>query len=93
MKNRVLALLLCLIIALGFTACNNSKSEKQYSQQKTSIAKTVNKSSVYWTPNGKSYHTTKSCPTLSRSKVIKNTSLQRAYEEGKKDPCNTCVKQ
>ncbi len=25
---------------------------------------------VYWTPKGKSYHTTKSCPTLSRSKTI-----------------------
>lgn len=41
----------------------------------------------YWTPNGKSYHTTKSCSTLSRSKTILEGTLQ---ESGKGDPCDKC---
>lgn len=42
---------------------------------------------VYWTPNGKSYHTTKNCPTLSRSKTILEGTLQQS---GKGDPCDRC---
>ncbi|WP_272865541.1 ComEC/Rec2 family competence protein [Clostridioides difficile] len=42
---------------------------------------------VYWTPNGKSYHTTKSCSTLSRSKTI-NSGTQS--QSGKYDPCDRC---
>lgn len=42
---------------------------------------------VYWTPNGKSYHTTKSCRTLSRSKTILEGTVQ---ESGKSDPCDVC---
>ena len=42
---------------------------------------------VYWIPNGKSYHSTKSCPTLSRSKTI-NSGTQA--ESGKYDPCDRC---
>lgn len=51
------------------------------------INETSNSSVVYWTPNGKSYHTTKSCSTLSRSKTILEGSLQ---ESGKTDPCDVC---
>ena len=40
---------------------------------------------VYWTPNGKSYHSTKDCPTLSRSKII-----YEGYNCPKTDPCNVC---
>lgn len=40
---------------------------------------------VYWTPNGKSYHSTKDCPTLSRSKVI-----YEGYNCPKTDPCDVC---
>lgn len=49
----------------------------------------VNESSetVYWTPKGKSYHTTKSCPTLSRSKVINSGTIDQS---GKYDPCDRC---
>ncbi len=97
MKKRMLALLLCFVILLGGTSCKNSKNEESFvssqKQTSTSIAKTVNKSSVYWTPNGKSYHTTKSCPSLARSKKINNTTLKQAIEKGKTDPCNRCVKQ
>ncbi|MGG7143444.1 DNA/RNA non-specific endonuclease [Clostridium nigeriense] len=42
---------------------------------------------VYWTPGGKSYHTTKNCPTLSRSKTILEGTIQ---ESGKYDPCDKC---
>ena len=43
---------------------------------------------VYWTSNGKSYHSTKFCPTLSRSKTI-NSGTQA--ESGKYDPCDRCI--
>lgn len=42
---------------------------------------------VYWTPKGKSYHTTKSCPTLSRSKIINSGTIDQS---GKYDPCDRC---
>ena len=42
---------------------------------------------VYWTPNGKSYHTTKSCSTLSRSKTINSGTIEQS---GKNDPCDRC---
>lgn len=42
---------------------------------------------VYWTPSGKSYHTTQDCSTLSRSKTILSGTLA---ESGKSDPCNQC---
>lgn len=42
---------------------------------------------VYWTPNGKSYHSSKSCSTLSRSKTILEGTIE---ESGKSDPCDRC---
>lgn len=60
-------------------ANNNSQNESQGS--------TNSSSTVYWTPNGKSYHTTKNCPTLSRSKTILEGTIQ---ESGKYDPCDRC---
>lgn len=42
---------------------------------------------VYWTPNGKSYHTTDGCLTLSRSKTILSGTQA---ESGKSDPCDRC---
>ena len=46
---------------------------------------------AYWTSGGKSYHFSKSCPSLSRSKNIKSGALQDALNAGKKDPCNNCA--
>lgn len=58
---------------------NNSTNESQSSANSSEI--------VYWTPNGKSYHTTKNCPTLSRSKTILEGTIS---ESGKYDPCDRC---
>lgn len=58
---------------------NNSINESQSSANSSEI--------VYWTPNGKSYHTTKNCPTLSRSKTILEGTIS---ESGKNDPCDRC---
>lgn len=38
----------------------------------------INDLFVYWTINGKSYHTTRSCPTLSRSKNILGGTIQES---------------
>lgn len=47
---------------------------------------------VYWVASGKSYHFSRSCPSLSRSDEIERGTLQEARAAGKKDPCNNCVK-
>ena len=52
----------------------------------------TNSSTVYVTPAGKSYHKTKNCTTLKRSKVINAVTLSQAKSQGKSDPCNICVK-
>lgn len=52
----------------------------------------TNSSTVYVTPSGKSYHKTKSCTTLKRSKVINAVTLSQAKAQDKSDPCNICVK-
>jgi uncharacterized protein (DUF2252 family) len=46
---------------------------------------------VCWTPNGKSYHSTKDCVALLRSKDIRSGTLQTAFAKGKIDPCSKCV--
>lgn len=47
---------------------------------------------VYVTTNGKSYHSTKDCTVLKRSKKIISLKLSDAKKQGKSDPCNLCVK-
>lgn len=49
---------------------------------------TVNEQIVYWVPNGKSYHFTTGCPTLSRSKTILNGPFSTCP---KSDPCDKCA--
>lgn len=62
---------------------NNNSSENINKQESFKEEKTI----VHWTPNGKSYHTTSKCPTLSRSKTILSGTKE---ESGKFDPCDTC---
>jgi DNA-entry nuclease len=50
-------------------------------------ANNANDPIVYWTPNGKSYHSTPKCPTLGRSKNICSGPLSQCP---KTDPCNRC---
>ncbi|CAI3579322.1 DNA/RNA non-specific endonuclease [Clostridium neonatale] len=64
------------------TTSDNSNNEISNTQSSTN-----NSEIVYWTPKGKSYHTTKSCPTLSRSKTILEGTIQQS---GKNDPCDKC---
>lgn len=46
---------------------------------------------VYNTPKGKSYHYTKDCSTLSRSKTILSGTLGEALSSTHNDPCNVCA--
>ncbi|MGL5084509.1 MAG: DNA/RNA non-specific endonuclease, partial [Clostridium sp.] len=69
---------------LGTGQTDNSNSNNETSPN-TGAATTTE--TVYWTPNGKSYHTTNSCSTLSRSKTIKSGTQA---ESGKSDPCDKC---
>ena len=44
-------------------------------------------STVYWTPSGEVYHSTRNCPTLSRSRIIYSGSIS---ESGKSRGCKVC---
>lgn len=81
---------------------NDNSSDKNYSKHsKNNISATKPKTSqkleqepvknkgkiVYWTPNGKSYHTIKQCSALSKSKTIISGTQS---ESGKSDPCDRC---
>lgn len=71
----------------------NITEEKQDSVEKPAVQENNNAADkgeiVYWTPNGKSYHKTDECSTLSRSKTILSGTLS---ESGKDDPCDQCYK-
>ncbi len=54
---------------------------------KVTKAKKSSGGKVYWVPRGKVYHCTKSCPTLSRSRVIKSGSKSKCP---KPRPCKVC---
>lgn len=74
---------------------NNSNSSNSNNKPTSNTNNNNNNSSsnnsgsevVYWTPKGDSYHTRKSCPTLSRSKTILEGTLKQS---GKSDPCDKC---
>ena len=66
---------------------NNDKPEKK-PITKPVVDNSIKDDIVYWTPNGKSYHSTKSCPALSRSKTI---DYGTQAESGKYDPCDRCI--
>jgi len=74
---------------------SNKTPNKTSSKSSTAVVQpsTLNKDNsdriVYWTPNGKSYHYTKNCPTLSHSKTILSGPLS---ECPKSDPCDKCVR-
>lgn len=57
--------------------------------QPTATPKPVS-NTVYWTPNGKSYHSTRNCTTLKRSKTILSGTVSEAIASGHGDPCNVC---
>lgn len=74
----------------GNSSTNNSNTSSSSNKNTTTNSTPVTNSgggTVYWTPNGKSYHTTKKCSTLSRSKTILEGTIQ---ESGKHDPCDRC---
>jgi hypothetical protein len=49
------------------------------------------KDTVYWTPQGKSYHADPNCRLLARSKTVSSGSLAEAKAADKTDPCDNCA--
>lgn len=78
----------------AYIKTNNGNVYSKYSAtvSASTKAKTSSSGTVYWTPSGKSYHSTKDCATLKRSKTISKGSVSEAKASGHKDPCNVCVK-
>ncbi|CEQ19933.1 beta-lactamase [[Clostridium] sordellii] len=80
----------------GYNQGNTNDSSLKNSQNKINSNKNAQSNQVvssnkegivYWTPKGKSYHTTKNCSALSKSKNILSGTIQ---ESGKSDPCDRC---
>lgn len=69
------------------TQVDNSNTGSNENTNSSNGGSTSTSGTVYWTPNGKSYHTTKNCSTLSRSKTILEGTIA---ESGKNDPCDRC---
>ena len=69
------------------SSTTNNSSSNNSSKNESSSSNNSSSSTVYWTPNGKSYHTTKNCSTLSRSKTILEGTISAS---GKNDPCDRC---
>ena len=68
-------------------------SSKPASQSKPATNSKAGEQSktAYWTPSGKSYHFSRNCTSLKRSKTVLSGTLQDALNAGKKDPCNLCA--
>ena len=47
-------------------------------------------STVYWVSGGEVYHSTKNCPSLSRSHNIQSGTISQAKANGKTRPCKNC---
>lgn len=67
---------------------NSSVKRTSKSKGTSSVKKTSSSRIVFWTTNGKSYHYSRNCKTLKRSKKILQGPLSKCP---KKDPCNICV--
>ncbi|MBH9750893.1 MBL fold metallo-hydrolase, partial [Clostridioides difficile] len=67
----------------GKSNSNTSKNDSFKNKQNTSNSEEI----VYFTPKGKSYHSTKNCSGLSRSKKILSGTIA---ESKKNDPCDIC---
>ncbi|MDI0267197.1 cell wall-binding repeat-containing protein [Clostridioides difficile] len=71
---------------------NSNNTNKPSNEPSSNNSGLTDKSIVYVVPNGKSYHLTKNCSTLKRSKIINKVTLKQAKSQGKTDPCNVCVR-
>lgn len=85
----------------GASSNNTTSSEISNSGSTNTVAVTPapapsvnpnNDRTVYYVPNGKSYHYDRNCSTLRRSKTILSGKLSDVINMGKSDPCNICVK-
>ena len=68
---------------------NAKKNKKNRSSANSGISAGSSSGTYYWTPSGKSYHSRRSCPTLSRSSTVYSGPLSSCP---KSDPCNVCCK-
>jgi len=73
--------------SLGISTPSSNSNSSSSNNQSSASTSSSSSTTVYWTPNGKSYHTTKSCSTLSRSKTVLEGTIT---ESGKSDPCDRC---
>ncbi|MBR5873143.1 MAG: hypothetical protein IKY90_00235 [Oscillospiraceae bacterium] len=67
------------------------KSSSEYWEKVPTNTVPVDPYCVYWTPNGKSFHSTDKCFALRKAKVITSGPMAYAFSEGHRSPCSKCV--
>jgi len=72
------------------TNSSQTTTSKDTTSSSSSSSSSSSGGTYYFTPNGKSYHSSKNCSTLSRSKNILEGTLSEAIAQGKSDPCDRC---
>jgi len=75
----------------GSNISSNTVVTKSTKETNTNTSINRNNKTVYFTPNGKSYHYDKNCSTLKRSKTILEGTQQEALGLAHSDPCNVCA--
>ncbi len=68
---------------------SNSNSSTNTQTTPTTTTASSGSGTYYWTPYGKSYHRSRNCPTLSRSRTIYSGTLSQCP---KSDPCDVCCR-
>ena len=77
----------------GSTQNGSSYNQSSSSKTSSSVDREIHSGGAYyWTPNGKSYHSTPNCRSLARSRTIYSGTLSDAKQSGKTDPCNNCIR-
>lgn len=78
-----------LVLASAFSIDYNPVSQEEYEEAQVEYEGQT----IYWTRYGKSYHTSLECPSLSRSSIVYEGTIEDAFEANRNDPCDFCVAQ
>ena len=75
--------------AAAAAAASKPKKKNKNTSANNGVSGNSGSGTYYWTPSGKSYHSRRSCPTLSRSRTVYSGPLSSCP---KSDPCNVCCR-
>lgn len=90
MKKFLLKTLIAVTL-FSFTGVGGSQYKTIIVQAQQSVVDALGNPTVYYTSGGKSFHLSRNCSTLSKSKNVHSGQLKDVISS-KSDPCNVCVR-